>query len=174
MSTWSQRILKHDHDRNFWSILILGNSVIRTDLPICSAEHQEFVSFSATTNLIPICYAGKWRRGRKFFDVSSLLVTDYHRPDPAVGKKSTGTKKEKPPLVQFRRGEALLRFQITGSQYSQKCSCSVPCNTFFWSNTFCICEQHWKVFLWKASSLQAGVYLAKIHKNPHPRTKGGG
>ena len=82
MSTWSQRILKHDHDRNFWSILILGNSVIRTDLPIGSAEHQEFVSFSATTNLIPICYAGKWRRGRKFFDVSSLLVTDY-RPDPA-------------------------------------------------------------------------------------------
>ena len=131
MSTWSQRILKHDHDRNFWSILILGNSVIRTDLPICSAEHQEFVSFSATTNLIPICYAGKWRRGRKFFDVSSLLVTDFHRPDPAVGKKSTRTKKEKPPLVQFRRGEALLRFQITGSQYSQKCSCSVPCNTFF-------------------------------------------
>ena len=131
MSTWSQRILKHDHDRNFWSILILGNSVIRTDLPICSAEHQEFVSFSATTNLIPICYAGKWRRGRKFFDVSSLLVTDYHRPDPAVGKKSTRTKKEKPPLVQFRRGEALLRFQITGSQYSQKCSCSLPCNTFF-------------------------------------------
>ena len=131
MSTLSQRILKHDHDRNFWSILILGNSVIRTDLPICSARHQEFVSFSATTNLIPICYAGKWRRGRKFFDVSSPLVTDYHRPDPAVGKKSTRTKKEKPPLVQFRRGEALLRFQITGSQYSQKCSCSVPCNTFF-------------------------------------------
>ena len=141
--------------------------------PICSAEHQEFVSFSGTTNLIPICYAGKWRRGRKFFDVSSLLVTDY-LPDPAGGKKSTRTKKEKPPLVQFRRGEALLRFQITGSQYSQKCSCSVPCNTFFWSNTFCICEQHWKVFLWKASSLQARVYLAKIHKNPHPRTKGGG
>ena len=173
MSTWSQRILKHDHDRNFWSILILGNSVIRTDLPICSAEHQEFVSFSGTTNLIPICYAGKWRRGRKFFDVSSLLVTNY-RPDPAVGKKSTRTKKEKPPLVQFRRGKALLRFQITGSQYSQKCSCSLPCNTFFWYNTFCICEQHWKVFLWKASSLQAGVYLAKIHKNPHPRTKAGG
>ena len=115
----------------------------------------------------------KMETGRKFFDVSSLLVTDY-RPDPAVGKKSTGTKKEKPPLVQFRRGKALLRFQITGSQYSQKCSCSLPCNTFFWSNTFCIYEQHWKVFIWKASSLQAGVYLAKIHKNPHPRTKGGG
>ena len=132
MSTLSQRILKHDHDRNFWSILILGNSVIRTDLPICSAGHQEFVSFSATTNLIPICYAGKWRRGRKFFDVSSLLVTDY-RPDPAVGKKSTrnSDKKGKTALVQFRRGKALLRFQITGSQYSQKCSCSLPCKTFF-------------------------------------------
>ena len=72
----------------------------------------------------------KMETGRKFFDVSSLLVTDY-LPDPAVGKKSTRTKKEKPPLVQFRRGEALLRFQITGSQYSQKCSCSLPCNTFF-------------------------------------------
>ena len=97
MSTWSQRILKHDHGRNFWSSSILGNSVIRTDLSICSAEHQEFVSFSATTNLIPICYAGKWRRGRKFFDVSSLLVTDYHRPRPCCRKEINWDKKKNRP-----------------------------------------------------------------------------
>ena len=108
MSTWSQRILKHDHDRNFWSILILGNSVIRTDLPICSAEHQEFVSFSGTTNLIPICYAGKWRRGRKFFDVSSLLVTDYHCPRPCCRKEINSDKKRKTAPRPIPKGEGIV------------------------------------------------------------------